>query len=95
MDEPYEIKNLSGLKNYVGSFSSNVEDNIDKTLKKVDLIFASNFDRCKVNPLIYLKFWKQVRLPSSLFGAELWTLTSTLLLKLESIFPSLHLVPCY
>ena len=43
------------------------------------LIFASNFDRRKVNPLIYLK---QACLPS-LFGAEVWTLTPTLLLKLK------------
>ena len=43
VDELYEYKNLGVLKNYVGSFSSNVEDNIDKTCKKVGLIFASNF----------------------------------------------------
>ena len=71
------------LKNYVGSFSSNVEDNIDKTRKKFGFIFASHFDRRKVNPLIYVKLWKQACLPSLLFGAELWTLTPTLLLKLE------------
>ena len=71
VDELYEYKNLGVLKNYVGSFSSNVEDNIDKTRKKVGLIFASNFDRLKVNPLIYVKFWKQACLPSLLFGAEL------------------------
>ena len=44
VDELYEYKNLGVLKNYVGSFSSNVEDNIDRTRKKVGLIFASNFD---------------------------------------------------
>ena len=39
-DELYEYKNLGVLKNYVGSFSSNVEDNIDKTRKKlVDFCF--------------------------------------------------------
>ena len=82
-DELCKYKNLGVLKNYVGSFSSNVEDNIDKTHKKVGLIFASNFDRRKVNPLVYVKLWKQVCLPSLLSGAELWTLTPTLLLKLE------------
>ena len=35
VDELYEYKNLGVLKNYVGSFSSNVEDNIDKTHKKL------------------------------------------------------------
>ena len=52
VDELYEYKNLGVLKNYAGSFSSNVEDNIDKTRKNVGLIFASNFDHHKVNPLV-------------------------------------------
>ena len=105
VDELYEYKNLGVLKNYVGSFSSDVEDNIDKIRKKVGLIFASNFDHRKVNALIYVKFWKQECLLSLLFGAELWALTPTLLLKLERcqywflkhifMFPSLHLVLCY
>ena len=47
------------------------------------MIFASNFDRRKVNPLVFVKLWTQACLPSLLFGAELWTLTPTLLLKLE------------
>ena len=81
-DELYEYKNLGVLKNYVGSFASNVEDNIDKTCKKVGLIFASNFYRRKVNLIVYVKLWKQGCLSSLLFGAELWTLTPTLLLKL-------------
>ena len=67
----------------VCSFPSNVEDNVDKTRKKTGLIFASNFDRRKVNPLVYVKLWKRACLPSLLLGAELWTLTPTLLLKLE------------
>ena len=72
------------LKNYVGSFSSNIEDNIGKTRKKAGLIFASTFDRRKViSSLIYVKLWKQACLPSLLFGAELWMLTPTLLLNLE------------
>ena len=79
VDELYEYKNLGVLKNYAGSVSSNVEDNIDKTRKKVGLIFASNCDRRKVNP----KLWKQACLPSLSFGAVLWTLSPTLLLKLE------------
>ena len=83
VDELYEYKNLGVLKNYVGSFSLNVEDNIGKTRKKVGLIFAFNFDRRKVNPLILVKLCKQACLPSLLFGAELWMLAPTLLLKLE------------
>ena len=52
MEELYEYKNLGVLKNYVGSFSSNIDDNIDKTRKKVGMIFSSNLDRRKVNPFI-------------------------------------------
>ena len=33
VDELYEYKNLGVLKNCVGSFSLNVEDNIDKPAK--------------------------------------------------------------
>ena len=47
------------------------------------MIFSSNLDRQNVNLLIFVKFWRQVCLPSFLFGAELFTLTPGLLLKLE------------
>ena len=65
LDELYEYKNLGMLKIFVDSFSSNVEGNINRTRKKVDLIFTSNFDRCKVNLLVYMKLWKQACLPSA------------------------------
>ena len=32
--ELYEYKNLGVAKNYIGSFSTNADDNIDKTRKK-------------------------------------------------------------
>ena len=79
-DELYEYKNLGVLKNYIGSFSSNIEDNIDKTRKKAGMIFSSYFDRRRVNPF---KFWSQACLPSLLHGSELFTLTSSLFAKLE------------
>ena len=44
VDELCEYKNLGVLKDYIGSFSSSVEDNIDKTLKRAGMIFSSNFD---------------------------------------------------
>ena len=71
VEELYEYKNLGVLKTYCGSFVSNVSDNIDKTRKKAGMIFSSNVDRRKTNPLIYVKFWRQACLPSLLFGAEL------------------------
>ena len=40
VDELYQYKNLGVLKNYVGSFSANVEDNTDKTGKKVGFILV-------------------------------------------------------
>ena len=51
-DEVYEYKNLAVLKNYIGSFSSNMTDNIEKTRKKTRMIFSSKFDRRKTNPLV-------------------------------------------
>ena len=71
VDELYEYENLGVLKN------------IEKTRNKAGMIFSSHLDRRKVNPLIYVKFWRQACLPSLLFGAELFTLTPGLLLKLE------------
>ena len=38
VEELYEYKNLGVLKNYCGSFASNIFDNIDKTRKKSGLI---------------------------------------------------------
>ena len=83
VEELYEYKNLGVLKNYCGSFASNISDNIDKTRKKAGMIFSSNVDRRKTNPLIYVKFWRQACLLSLLFGAELLTITSSLLLEHE------------
>ena len=78
VEEFYEYKNLGVLKNYCGSFASNISDNVDKTRKKAGMIFSSNADRRKTNPLIYVKFWRQACLPSLLFGAELLTIRLTL-----------------
>ena len=83
VDKVYEYKNLGVLENYVGSFSSNVTDNIKKTRKKAGIIFSTKFDRLKTNPLVYINFWKQACLPSLLYGSELFTLTPSLLLKLK------------
>ena len=83
VEELYECKYLGVLKNYCGSFASNISDNIDKTRKKAGMIFSSNADRRKTNPLIYVKCWRQACLPSLLFGAELFTITRSLLLELE------------
>ena len=83
VDELYEYKNLGVLKNYAGSFTSNILDNIEKTRKKAGMIFSSDFDGRKTKPLIYIKFWKQVRLPCLLFGAELFSLNKNQLCQLE------------
>ena len=77
------IKNLGVLKNCFNSFSSNIEDNIEKTRKKAGMIFSSDFDRRKTKPLVYIKFWKQACLPTLLFGAELFSITTSWLSKLE------------
>ena len=56
VEEIYEYKNLGVLKNYVGSFSSNIDDNVDKTRRKVGMIFSSNLDRRKPIHLFMLSF---------------------------------------
>ena len=38
------------MKIYIGSFSSNVTDNIKKTRKKTGMIFFSSFDRKQMHP---------------------------------------------
>ena len=38
--ELYEYKNLGVVKNYIGSFSTNADDNIDKTRKKPVCYFS-------------------------------------------------------
>ena len=83
VEELCEYKNLGVLKNYIGSFSSNVTDNIQKTRKKAGVIFSSSLDRRQTNPLIFVKSWRQACLPSLLFGSELFYLTPSLLLKAE------------
>ena len=47
--------------------------------KKSGIIFSSNFDRRKLSPLIYIKFWRPASLPTD----WLFTLTPSLLTKLE------------
>ena len=83
MEELYEYKNLGVLKNYVGSFSSNIDDNIDKTRKKCWYVIFVQFWSPESHPLIYVKFWRQACLPTLLYDAELFTLTPTSLLRLE------------
>ena len=82
VEELYEYRNFGALKNYCGSLASNISDNIDKAGKKAGMIFSSSVDRRKTKPLIYVKFWRQACLPSLLFGAELFTITPSLLLEL-------------
>ena len=54
VNELCEYKNLGVIKNCIGSFSSDVEDNIKKARKKAGMIFSSDFDRRKTNPLVQI-----------------------------------------
>ena len=83
VEELSENKNLGVLKNYCGSFASNISDNIDKTRKKAGMIFSSSVDRRKTNPLVYVKFWRQACLPSLL------RLLSVCCLSLNAVSPFL------
>ena len=44
VEELYEYKNLRVLKNYIGSFSSNMTDYIEKPRKKAGMVFSSSLD---------------------------------------------------
>ena len=81
VDELYEYKTLGVTKNYVSSFSSDVEENI--TRKKAGMLFSANINCRRTSPLVYVKFWWQACLPALLFVSELFILTSSQLLKHE------------
>ena len=68
--ERKEYKNLGVTKNYAHSCSGDIEA-IMKTRRKGGKLLSMVFDRKKVNPLIYIKLWKQPCLPSLVFGSEL------------------------
>ena len=42
VDKLFKYKNLGVLKNYVSSFASNVDDNIEKARKDTGMIFTSD-----------------------------------------------------
>ena len=51
------------------------------------MIFLSNVDRRKTNPLIYVKFWRQACLPSLLFGLSYLRLLPVCCLSLNAVNP--------
>ena len=65
--------------NFVGSVSSNIDDNNEKTQRKA----GRGFFYPPLTSPVYVKFLRQACLPSLLYGAEVYTLTPTLLTKLE------------
>ena len=85
VDEEDEYVNLRVYKNYCGSFFKNLGENIAKTMQKAGMLFSANFVEKYVKSMIYLKFWDQACIPTLLFGAEIWSLTSTDLEKLEDV----------
>ena len=89
VEELYEYKNLGVLKNYCGSFASNISDNIDKTRKKEGMIFSSNVDCRKTNPRIYVKLYYGLRLvcPPSCLVLTYLRLLSVCCLSLNAVSP--------
>ena len=79
-----EYFNLGVFKNYCGSFDKNIDENITKATKKAGMLFSADFDRRRLNPMVYIKFWRQVCIPVLLFKAELWTVTRSGLEKLDA-----------
>ena len=58
-------------------------DNIEKSSETVRMLFSANFDRRKVNPFVYIKFWRPARPLSLMFGSEFFTVITNILHKLE------------
>ena len=84
VEEDDQYKNLGVVKNYVGSFQFDIHEAIEKTRKKAGMILNGCTDhKKKTNPAIYVKLWKQVCLPSLLFGSELWIISQSQLTALE------------
>ena len=63
VEERKEYKNLGFTKNYAHSCSRNIDEAIKKARRKGGMILSMGFDGKKVNPLIYIKLWKQTCLP--------------------------------
>ena len=56
--EKSEYVNLGVFKNYCGSFDKNVDEKITKARKKAGMLFSADFDRRRMNPMVYIKFWR-------------------------------------
>ena len=67
------------FKSYCESFDKNIDDNITEARKKAGMLFSADFDRRRMNPMVYIKFWRQACTPALLFGAQLWNITSRVL----------------
>ena len=83
VEERYEYTNIGVLKKLLWLICCQFSNYIDKTDKKAGMIFSSNVDRRKTDLLIYVKFRRHARIPSLLFGAELFMLIPSLLLELK------------
>ena len=77
------MKSLNMFKNYCESFNKNIDENITKARKKAGMLFSADVDRRRMNPMVYIKFWRQACIPALFFGAELWTVTKAGFEKLE------------
>ena len=83
VEESNEYKNVGVVKNYVGSFQSDVDEAIEKTRKKARMILNGCTNSKNTSPLICIKLWRQACLPTLSFGSELLILRQTQILELE------------
>ena len=58
INKKYEYVNLDVLKNYCGSLDKIIDENITKARKEAGMLFSAEFDRGKMNPMVYIKFWR-------------------------------------
>ena len=95
MQELYGYENLCVLSNYVSLSSSIVDDNINKTRRRLGMIFSSSFDRRKADqtrgahPLAFLL----LLLTGSTNSAEILSLSILLILtRFCGILKNIHCI---
>ena len=69
--EKSEFVNLGVFKNHCGSFDKSIDQNITRARKKAGMLFSADFDRRRMNPMVYIKSWGQAYIPALVLGAEL------------------------
>ena len=85
VDEVNSYKNLAVTKCYTLSSTLAIEDSLTSArIKAYSILCDRNLNMNFTCPLIYLRLWPSICIPSLLYGCELWQLNLTQLNNLEA-----------